>query len=130
MNLLLNPLWSISWHIAPIQSPRHCNIVKYSVINVPHPYLIRSVYPRGSLKNAVNTVADMEPMGPVMISHCSVVGLHHNKECHLTDNISQSVGHTLELITSFSKLYLSNPKRSTNMKIDFLILSMSLKPVA
>ena len=45
--------------------------------------LIRCVYSRRGLEDAVDTVTHMEPMSPVVISHCSVVGFHCYQELYL-----------------------------------------------
>ena len=82
MNLLLNPLWSRSWQMAPTHKPRHYNLCS-RMCYVQKPDLQRSEYSWRSLKDAVDAVADMEPMSPVVVSNSAVVSFNCHKEPHL-----------------------------------------------
>ena len=103
MNLLLKPLWSRSWHIAPTHWPRlftHQHFLEgllyYTKLCLKH--LDRSKDARRRLEDAVDAVADVEPVGPVVIGHRPIVGLHCDKKTHLETNIYMKVYNLTVLI--------------------------------
>ena len=85
MNLLLNPRWSRSWQIAPTHWPRLFRKVslKSNVKNQVLKHLDRCEDAWRRFENAVDAVTDVEAMGPVVVGHGSIIGLHCDKETHL-----------------------------------------------